>query len=1052
MQFQCVSGGQVISVEKSLELFRGGEGSIYALAQSQQLVAKIYHRPTDEHSKKLSAMVANPPDDPMASTGHTSIAWPVDLLRTTDPQAKIVGFLMNRVSGMRPLHDLYNPKTRRQISPKFNYLYLHRAARNIAIGLHALHDRNYVVGDINESNILVRDTALVTFVDTDSFQVRDPSTGAIWRCPVGKPEYTPPELQGQSYSKVDRSLEHDLFGLAVLIFMLLMEGNHPFAGSYLRSGEPKPLEARIALGQFPYARAAQVPYSPPKLAPPFSILDPALQGLVLRCFEDGYTNPKARPDTTEWMRKLEQAENNLITCTNNIEHRYGKHLASCPWCERTKLLGGRDPFSAHPLPTPRPPRRSRTTQVPLPPLGGYPPTQGSPPPPPPRQTPPLPTPLTPALSKRLLKTIGIACLAGLVLWGVIALASSNNPSEPPSDGSPTSVHPDDAVDNLQLGFDTYGDAEWLGQTTTYYYGGDAARSGTITDNEETWLRGMAVGPGILTFYWKVSSESNFDFLAFYIDGVEQASISGSVDWHQKTYSITSDAHAVEWRYAKDDSGSSGADCGWLDKVEFTSPPPTTTTSLGEAVDNSALTWTTGGSAEWFGQTTTSYYGGDAAQSGDITDDQAAWLRTTVTGPGTLTFYWKVSSGGPDYLGFYINGIQQTQINGNTDWHQQSYSVGTGTYTLEWSYSKDGSGSYNSDCGWLDKVEFTSTDATALADLVVTDLTWSPASPSVGDTVTCTATIKNQGSVSSTTCRVAFYVNDAIVADEAELAGLQTGVTGTVTQTWANPLGGHTIKAKADYDNDVPESNETNNEKTVSYGSAGLPNLGEAVDNVALTWATDDSAEWFGQTTTSYYGGDAVQSGDITHSKSTWLNTTVTGPGMLTFYWKVSSQADGYWGNYDYLRFYVNGIEQAHIAGSVDWEQKSYSLTSGTYTLKWEYAKDSSVDVGSDCGWVDKVEFTSGPSITVTYPNGGENWGIGSNQAITWTSSGVTGNVHISISRNGGASWDDFIRNTDNDGSESWTVTGPATTQTRIRVISASDGSIWGESNGNFIIY
>jgi hypothetical protein len=135
-------------------------------------------------------------------------------------------------------------------------------------------------------------------------------------------------------------------------------------------------------------------------------------------------------------------------------------------------------------------------------------------------------------------------------------------------------------------------------------------------------------------------------------------------------------------------------------------------------------------------------------------------------------------------------------------------------------------------------------------------------------------------------------------------------------------------------------------------------LGEAVDNTGLTWTTGgDPTEWFPQTVTSYYGGDAAQSGDITHYKSTWLQTTVIGPGMLTFYWKVSSEPVDYWGGGDYLRFYVNGTEQTRICGSVDWEQKSYSLTGGTYTLRWEYTKDGDTDSGSDCGWVDKVTFT-----------------------------------------------------------------------------------------------
>ncbi|MCK4733861.1 MAG: PEF-CTERM sorting domain-containing protein [Methanophagales archaeon] len=141
-------------------------------------------------------------------------------------------------------------------------------------------------------------------------------------------------------------------------------------------------------------------------------------------------------------------------------------------------------------------------------------------------------------------------------------------------------------------------------------------------------------------------------------------------------------------------------------VSFFVVMPASAQSLGEAVDNTALTWTTGGHANWFGQTTTSYYGGDAAQSGDIYNHEQSWIQTTVTGPGTLTFYWKVSSEDwYDYL-IYIDGTEQDSICGEVDWHQMRYNVGSGSHTLRWTFDKDVSISDGYDCGWLDKVEFT----------------------------------------------------------------------------------------------------------------------------------------------------------------------------------------------------------------------------------------------------------------------------------------------------------------------------------------------------------
>jgi len=126
---------------------------------------------------------------------------------------------------------------------------------------------------------------------------------------------------------------------------------------------------------------------------------------------------------------------------------------------------------------------------------------------------------------------------------------------------------------------------------------------------------------------------------------------------------------------------------------------------------------------------------------------------------------------------------------------------------------------------------------------------------------------------------------------------------------------------------------------------------QALDT-SLSFTTGGSADWFAQTTTSYYDGDAAQSGDISHSQDSWMQTTVSGKGTIKFYWKVSSEEDC-----DFLEFYIDGSLQNRISGLVNWEQKTYTITtSGSHTLEWRYMKDGSVDSGSDCGWVDNVQW------------------------------------------------------------------------------------------------
>jgi hypothetical protein len=127
--------------------------------------------------------------------------------------------------------------------------------------------------------------------------------------------------------------------------------------------------------------------------------------------------------------------------------------------------------------------------------------------------------------------------------------------------------------DTDLSFTTSGDVDWFSQTRRWYHDGDAVQSGSITHDQESWLQTSVNGSGTLSFFWKVSSEGNYDCLEFYIDGILQDQISGTEDWHDMTYEITvSGFHTLEWRYFKDGSMSRGDDCGWVDKVEWMPTP------------------------------------------------------------------------------------------------------------------------------------------------------------------------------------------------------------------------------------------------------------------------------------------------------------------------------------------------------------------------------------------------------------------------------------------------------------------------------------------------
>ncbi len=112
-------------------------------------------------------------------------------------------------------------------------------------------------------------------------------------------------------------------------------------------------------------------------------------------------------------------------------------------------------------------------------------------------------------------------------------------------------------------------------------------------------------------------------------------------------------------------------------------------------------------------------------------------------------------------------------------------------------------------------EKTVTSLALTPDLIIETITWSPTEPSIGDTVTFTVTVKNQGTSQASNSRVAYFIDDVYVTSNY-LNPIDPGATATKTFTWKAEVGSHTVKAVADYDNEVTESNETNNVKTYTF--------------------------------------------------------------------------------------------------------------------------------------------------------------------------------------------------------------------------------------------
>jgi len=275
---QAFDGGRRL-IPLGRQLGRGGEGSVYEVANHAELVAKIYHqRPNREQAEKLRVLAAV-----QDSALLKLAAWPVDLL-SASPGGPAIGFLMPRLEGFKDIHLLYGPKSRLTDFPTANYRFLVHTAANLARAFSVVHSHRAIVGDVNHANVVVSQQATVKLIDCDSFQVMDPQSRAVYICHVGVPTHQPPELQARgSFDGIVRTPNHDSFGLAVLIFQLLFLGRHPFSGTYLGSGD-MPIERAIREHRFAYGNAANaLRMKPPPGLPPLHAF-----GLVAALFNQAF--------------------------------------------------------------------------------------------------------------------------------------------------------------------------------------------------------------------------------------------------------------------------------------------------------------------------------------------------------------------------------------------------------------------------------------------------------------------------------------------------------------------------------------------------------------------------------------------------------------------------------------------------------------------------------------------------------------------------------------------------------------------------------------------
>lgn len=138
-------------------------------------------------------------------------------------------------------------------------------------------------------------------------------------------------------------------------------------------------------------------------------------------------------------------------------------------------------------------------------------------------------------------------------------------------------------------------------------------------------------------------------------------------------------------------------------------------SLSEALDAKSLKFSIGGDSSWYAVADSSR--GVVVRSGAMKDRQSSWVQTTVNGPGTISFYWKIQGAFPNDSWIRFHVVEDSDIGilkwgddrGIDTWARVSIDIPyEGIHTLRWSfcltpYTHNFTSPSNSRYGMIDQV-------------------------------------------------------------------------------------------------------------------------------------------------------------------------------------------------------------------------------------------------------------------------------------------------------------------------------------------------------------
>lgn len=294
---------------------KGGEAELYQVLSKNAYpshLAKIYypHKRTAQQEYKIQYLLRHAPQ----TVTDQDIPWVKDILYS--PEGDFLGFILPRVYGQN-LEALCLPKLPKHLDKNASWQPFDRAeptairyrlqvCLNLTSLVAKIHEMGcYTIIDLKPDNVLVRSDATVSIIDGDSMEITEDNI-ELFAAKVITHEYTPPEYyRGINPQTTIVENSWDCFSLAVIIYRVLF-GIHPFAATAQAPFDRlNTLSQKIEQGLFVHSPAKPIKFRHIPLPHQyFEQLPSLLQELFIDCFNDGYTEPHARPTASQWEQAL----------------------------------------------------------------------------------------------------------------------------------------------------------------------------------------------------------------------------------------------------------------------------------------------------------------------------------------------------------------------------------------------------------------------------------------------------------------------------------------------------------------------------------------------------------------------------------------------------------------------------------------------------------------------------------------------------------------------------------------------------------------------------